>query len=99
MAEQAACAACGREGTLGSEVRTLSDVGAGEGRLHLCQGCLMKRAAKVWHANGSEGQRLQEALETRSRDASERFSYLEEPGQRIHLTRLNPDWIQEHMEG
>lgn len=99
MGKQASCQACGTEGTLGQAVRTLThvdaDTGGGSQPIHLCQGCLMRRAAKVWHAQGSEGERLQSALAENPRPSSSRFSYLEEPGQRIHLLRLRSEWLDE----
>lgn len=96
MAEDAICATCGTEGTLGQSVRrlTLPDPTAEEtDALHLCQSCLSTRSTKVWHAQGEQGKRLRDSLESHTPGSGDRYSYLEEPGQRLHLMRLRPGWV------
>lgn len=99
MSEDATCAACGTEGTLGRAVRFLSTPGGSDEpdeALHLCEGCLSKRSAKTWHSDGSQGAQIKEELDGPTSGPRDRYSYLEEPGQRIHLMRLRPDWVDAH---
>lgn len=96
MSGNATCAACGTEGTRGGTIRFLADPGSGEDPediLHLCEGCLADRSAKIWHTQEKKGRQLQEELDSHTSGTSGRYSFLEEPGQRIHLLRLRPGWI------
>lgn len=98
----ATCATCHATGDVGDELHELTEVG-GEGpsdarTIHLCEDCLDRRETSQWPLAGEAGQRLYEALDSQPHAPRERYSYLLEPDQRLHLVRLRPDWVQQHAE-
>lgn len=99
---QATCATCHATGDVGDQLHELTEVGAGtpEGArtIHLCEDCLDRRETGHWSLAGAEGQRLYEALHSEPHAPRERYSYLVEPDQRLHLVRLRPDWLHQHAE-
>jgi hypothetical protein len=100
MPPAAVCDACGARSTRGGRVRRFNELGLGaENRrkaIHLCEECLHRRQERRWHLDHEMGQRVFEALRGRTSAASQRYSYLIEADDRIHLMRLQPSWVDDH---
>lgn len=100
MPDQAICETCGATGTIGEGIRTLNELGVGPGHqahaIHLCEDCLERKDTRSWELTDALGRRLYETLEAQTEAPARRYSYLLEPGERIHLVRLRPDWVQRH---
>lgn len=94
----ARCLTCGRQGSLGTEIRELSEIAFGEGQIRICVDCLNQRETKRWNAQAPQGEQLLAELPSKSRFVQRRYSYLVEPEEDIHLVRLHQDWVQDHLD-
>lgn len=99
MPRAAICDTCGARSTQGGRVRRLNELGFGPENerkaIHLCTECLEERQARYWNMTDEAGQRLRDALHQRYRVSGQRYSYLMEPDEAIHLVRLQPDWVDQ----
>lgn len=99
MPPAAICDACGARSTAGGRIRRLSELGFGpenEGRaIHLCEECLDQREERTWQIDEDDGQRIYEALHERHQVSGKRYSYLMQGAERIHLVRLQPEWVDQ----
>lgn len=95
MPEAAICGTCGDS----AQIRRLNELGFGPENEHkaiyMCDDCLEQREAKSWHIDEATGQRVYEALHGRHQASHQRYSYLLEGAERIHLMRLQPDWVDQ----
>lgn len=100
MPPAAVCDACGARSTHGGRVRRLNELGFGPENahkaIHLCHECLERREARRWTLENDTGQRVYDALNDRVQTTGQRYSYLIEEDDRIHLMRLQPDWVDEN---
>ncbi|MBI2077748.1 MAG: hypothetical protein HYT80_05165 [Euryarchaeota archaeon] len=93
------CAICGDAPTQKNPIETLRENRIGVQGFHeeirLCKACLGRREAKSWNAAGTQGRRLQDALEAQSEPPQGHYTFLQDD-QKIHLVRLRPTWLAEH---
>lgn len=88
------CATCGKEeGTLRSFTQLEATT---QDRLTMCEACLEQRATKHWNANEPQGKELLSKVPGKHRYQDQRYAYLVEPEDTIHLVRLRHDWLSHH---
>lgn len=93
---QQRCATCGKEG---GTIRSFTQVEASTNeRLTMCDECLEQRATKHWNANDPQGKELLNKIPGKDRYKDQRYAYLVEPEETIHLVRLRKDWLAHHTE-
>lgn len=94
--EAPSCQTCGST----DAVVDLNELGFGPGHeldaIHLCRSCIETRKAASWDKEDPDGQGILQALGERDDPPKERYTFVKDADDTVHLLRLRSDWVDDH---